>query len=352
MINYPAPLGKNSRIALTAFSAGVPDAVHPRLDLAIEDMRQRGFEIVEGRCLRRSHKHVSAPAAERAEEFMRFALDDTVDALAPPWGGELTMELLDLLDFDRLREARPKWIFGFSDVSTLSAVITAKCHWATAHCANFIDLIAAQTDPLTARTLDGLTLRRGECFTQSSSKRYQAAAVSFEEKPAAPLDLSEPTRWKRLVSAADEPSNEGGAPSMMEGRLLGGCLDTLGHLFNGPCLDLPGFAAAHGDHRCLLYFENVELSPTQLARTLLGMKYRGVFDDLAGILIGRNAGPERDGAGLTYSDVLESVLGGVGCPVLYDLDIGHKPPNLTLLNGSVATVRFEDGQGSIQQSLT
>ena len=33
---------------------------------------------------------------------MSFLLDDTLDAIAAPWGGELAMEILPLLDFDRL----------------------------------------------------------------------------------------------------------------------------------------------------------------------------------------------------------------------------------------------------------
>lgn len=97
-MEYPAPLLPGSRIALTAISSGVPEPIHPRLDGVIADLRQRGFDVVEGECLRSNHHHVSASPKARVVEFMRFALDDSIDAIAPPWGGELTMELLPLLD--------------------------------------------------------------------------------------------------------------------------------------------------------------------------------------------------------------------------------------------------------------
>lgn len=350
-MEYPAPLVPGSRIALTAISAGVPAAIHPRLDRVIGDMKQRGFEIIEGDCLRETHKHVSAPARHRAAEFMRFACDETIDAIAPPWGGELAMELLPLINFQQLRQVRPKWVFGFSDVSTLTAVLTAQCQWATVHSANFIDLVASQTDLLTARTLDWMTLKRGQSFTQHASDRFQTKPTPFEDDPAASLNLTEPTHWKILTPTSDTQRPNHTEPVVFEGRLIGGCLDTLGHLFNTPWLDLPALARAHGDARLLLYVENVELTPAQLARTLLALKFRGVFDNLAGLLIGRNAGPDSDSGGLSDLDVLRSVLSDLDCPVVFDVDIGHRPPNLTLINGARARVEVRDGQGLIEQTL-
>ncbi len=38
-------------------------------------------------------------------------------------------------------------------------------------------------------------------------------------------------------------------------------------------------------------------------------------------------------------------------PVLVDVDIGHRPPQLTLLNGLPAVVRFGEGGGSVAQVI-
>lgn len=347
MIRYPAPLAAGSRIALTAVSDGVRESAHARLDLVIRQMQQRGFEIVEGACLRASAGHVSAPARERAAEFMRFALDDTLAAIAPPWGGELAMELLPLLDFDALAGARPKWMFGFSDVSTLMTMLTARCGWATMHSANLMDLVDSQSDPLTARTLDWLALPAGARFTQVASSHFQKGFPAIETDPHAALEPTHPTRWQYLPTAAP-----GGDDTIsIEGRLLGGCLDTLSHLLGRDGIDPAGFARAFGDLPCLLYLENVELTPTQLARTLMGLKHRGVFADIAGLLMGRNAGPAKDHAGFTDRDALKTALADALFPVLYDLDIGHRPPNLTLINGARARVWLDGKAAGVEQVL-
>ena len=347
MIRYPAPLAAGSRIALTAVSDGVRESAHARLDLVIRQMQQRGFEIVEGACLRASAGHVSAPARERAAEFMRFALDDTIAAIAPPWGGELAMEMLPLLDYDALARARPKWVFGFSDVSTLTAKLTARCGWATVHSANLMDLVDSQTDPLTVRTLDWLARPAGARFSQDASSHFQKGFPAIETDPHAALEPTHPTRWQYLPTAAPD----GNGTISIEGRLLGGCLDTLAHLLGQDGIDPAGFARTHGDLPCLLYLENVELTPTQLARTLMGLKHRGVFRDIAGLLMGRNAGPAKDHAGFSDLDALNTALADAPFPVLFDLDIGHRPPNLTLINGARARVWLEGTTGGVEQVL-
>ena len=77
-----------------------------------------------------------------------------------------------------------------------------------------------------------------------------------------------------------------------------------------------------------------------------------MFDGNAGLLLGRSAAPEPADAGhLTYVEALRSALAGLPCPVLHDVDIGHHPPQFTLINGALARVRFEHGAGTLTQEV-
>jgi muramoyltetrapeptide carboxypeptidase LdcA involved in peptidoglycan recycling len=124
---YPAALRRGSRIAVTAPSSGVQAALHARLDLVIANLRAQGFDVEEGSCLRDESQGASALAADRAAELTRLLLRDDIDAVIPPWGGELAIELLDRLDWAALRSARPKWLLGYSDTSTL--LCPSRCEW-------------------------------------------------------------------------------------------------------------------------------------------------------------------------------------------------------------------------------
>ena len=52
-----------------------------------------------------------------------------------------------------------------------------------------------------------------------------------------------------------------------------------------------------------------------------------------------------------HIDALRSVLGDIQCPVMYDMDIGHVPPQLSLVNGASAQVKLRDGYGTVVQRL-
>ncbi len=94
------------------------------------------------------------------------------------------------------------------------------------------------------------------------------------------------------------------------------------------------------------------MSPTALVRCLLSLRRQGWFDGIAGLLLGRSAAPEPVDVGhLTYVEALNSALGDLPCPILYDVDIGHHPPQFTLINGAFARVRFENGAGSLTQEV-
>ncbi|HHC2271978.1 TPA: LD-carboxypeptidase, partial [Klebsiella pneumoniae] len=49
---FPPRLAPGYVIGVTAPSAGVPEHLHPRLELAIKNLKKRGYQVREGRCLR------------------------------------------------------------------------------------------------------------------------------------------------------------------------------------------------------------------------------------------------------------------------------------------------------------
>jgi muramoyltetrapeptide carboxypeptidase LdcA involved in peptidoglycan recycling len=68
-IVYPEPLRTGSLIGVTAPSSGVTGAFESRLNLVLQHLNTRGYEILEGRCLRQDFKSVSGTAKERASDF-------------------------------------------------------------------------------------------------------------------------------------------------------------------------------------------------------------------------------------------------------------------------------------------
>ena len=339
-ILYPPALGAGDLVVVTAPSSGVEAPLHPRLERALDHLRAQGFRVEEGQCLRHEARSASAPAATRAAELMHHLLRDDVAAIIPPWGGELAIEILDLLDWPALARARPKWLLGYSDTSTWMLPITLRLGWATAHGPCLMDMVAGQSDPLTRHAMGVLATPHGGSVQQLASSHWQLKWTDFATAPDTTYRLTESTRWRSLQGAPD---------LAFEGRLVGGCLDTLMHLAGTPYGDVARFMAAQRQTGIVLYLENAGLSPTDWVRAMHRLRWAGWLSTeqgLAGVLIGRSAAPDTTAASeLRYEEALQSTLGALACPVVVDMDIGHRPPQLVLVNGAVAQVNLQTGSG-------
>ena len=55
--------------------------------------------------------------------------------------------------------------------------------------------------------------------------------------------------------------------------------------------------------------------------------------------------------GLDQYEAVAGVLGDLGLPIVMDLDIGHLPPAMPLICGSMAEVRTRDNSVTIEMEL-
>ena len=338
-IRYPAPLRAGSHIAVTAPSSGVEPALHKRLDLCLGQLRAQGFAVEEGQCLLNEQRSASASADRRAAELMHFLQRDDIDAVIPPWGGELACEILDRLDWRALEQAKPKWLLGYSDTSTWLLPITLRLGWATAHGPCLMDLLPGQSDALTSGVMPALATPIGGRIVQRSSSLWQLKWTDFAVQPEVTYALTEATTWRAL---------RGEARVAFSGRLIGGCIDTLVHTAGTVHGDVAAFIERHRADGVVLYLENAEMSPMAWVRACHRLRWSGWLDDLAGVLIGRSAAPDSNGATeLRYAQALPDTVGALACPVLIDADIGHRPPQMLLINGALANVRWSAADGAV-----
>lgn len=334
MIKYPI-LKEGGRIGVTAPSSGVQPELHDLLHLASDRLKEKGFDVVFGDTVWTQEKAKSSSAAQRAEEFNEMMRNDSIDLIIPPWGGELLIEMLEGVDFQSIQD---KWVLGYSDVSALLLAITLKTGVATAHGTNFVDLRGESWDETTAYWHSVLTTNEGASVLQRSSPKYQKEWQHANPTPWV-FHLTEETEWKTVSNKKVK----------LHGRLLGGCVDIIRHLIGTPFGDVRRFQKHMilGEP-VLWYFENCELNTTDLKRSLVQMKYAGWFDQCTGIMFGRSSAnhPVED---YTVLDVYKDLADELGIPIVYDIDCGHQPPQITFINGAYAEVEVDKGKAIVAQ---
>jgi muramoyltetrapeptide carboxypeptidase LdcA involved in peptidoglycan recycling len=79
------------------------------------------------------------------------------------------------------------------------------------------------------------------------------------------------------------------------------------------------------------------------------LRLAGWFDHVVAVLVGRTRAPDSDG--FTQRDAVADALGMLEVPIILDLEIGHVPPHLPLVNGATARVVVDGDIHEITQEL-
>ncbi|MGN6689083.1 MAG: S66 family peptidase [Actinomycetales bacterium] len=334
-IRFPAPLRPGDRIGVTSPSSGASGAGAERMDFCIRWLRDQGYDVVVGRMMDGTGI-TSGPAAERAGELTEMLCDPSIRCVLPPWGGETAIDVVDLLDWDAIAAADPTWVVGYSDISTILLPLTTRLSWATLHGDNLADTPYAVPTGL----LHWRDIAAGPGPHRQQSSGLVGGWWRFDEDTTA-------TEWKR---AGDGHWSLHGTDSLhATGRLIGGCIETVCNLAGTPYGDVARFGREHADEGLLVYLEAAEDNAAAICRNLHGLRLAGWFEHARAILIGRTAAP--DITGLTQREAVLDALGRLDLPIVFDLEIGHVPPHLPLVNGALATVTVDGDQCQLVQEL-
>ncbi|WP_423800950.1 S66 family peptidase [Neobacillus sp. SAB-20_R2A] len=334
MLTYPL-LKKGATIGITAPSSGVPVELHDLVKKACSRLEQKGYRTICGETVWTQDKAKSAPAIKRAAELNAMLSDAEIDLILPPWGGELLGEIIEHIYFENIKN---KWVLGYSDTSGLLLAITLKTGIATAHGTNLVDIRGEYWDETTAMWETVLSTASGGSVLQHSSPLYQKEWQHDNPSPYI-FHLTEETRWKTTSSSTVKIS----------GRLLGGCVDIIRHLVGTPYGDVQSFRKQHiPEEPIIWYLENCELSTADLRRSLVQMKLAGWFDNCSGLLFGRSSA-NMPVENYTIEDVYLDLAEDLQIPIVYDIDCGHVPPQITFINGAYAEVEVAEGKGTVLQ---
>ncbi len=334
---YPEYVKKGDVIGITAPSDGnKKETDFVRLDNGKEQLKKRGYKVIETAHVRTSNKGRSTDPGTRTKELEELIDNDSVKWIISAKGGDFLLEMLPLMDFDRIK-ANPKWIQGYSDNSGLTHTITTHCDIATLYGCNFNDFGMEMWHKAIE---DNLQLVEGNINTMDSFEQYEDG---FYDRVTGleGYHLEKPVCWRNL-QGEDEIN--------MSGRLLGGCLDVLLHMVGTRFDRTKEFIEKYKDNGILWYLESYALESEALTLGLWHLKEAGWFQYTKGFIFGRPAFFDQDSE-ISYDEAVLSVLEEFHVPIILDADIGHKPPQMTIVNGAIAKIHSKDGKGTVSYNF-
>lgn len=334
-MNYPEFLKVGDLMGICAPSAGIvkPEKIE-RLNYAIEALENMGYRVIETPSVRCEESGRSASAKVRAEEFMSLLKNESVKLIIFATGGDFLCEMLDYLDFDRIKKLNPKWMQGYSDITGISYLFNVNFDIPSLYAQTIKDYAMI---PLHQSLIDALRIASGEEVVQESFDLYEKE-WSDSEDPRAGYNATEKVEWKNVLG-----------PSRIEiqGRSIGGCLDCIKSYIGTKYDKVNEYIDRHQDEGIIWFLEAFEMNTAELQRTLWQMKSAGYFRNCNGIVFGRPLFVREDYE-TSFNDAVKLSLADLNIPVICDADIGHVSPQMAIVNGAILKIVSENGKGKVE----
>lgn len=339
-MRYPEFLKENGTIGFVAPSMGCASEPYiSTFDSAIAKFKHLGYAVLEGEnCRLNKGVGISNTPVKCADELNKAYMSDESDILISCGGGELMCEVVPYIDFDAISQAKPKWYMGYSDNTNftfLSAVIadTAAIY---GPCVGAFGM-----ETWHSSLKDSFDLLRGKKTTFTSYDRWESESLKNEENPFAVYNLTEKACMKAYNMEAGE----------FKGRLIGGCLDCLITLAGTSFDCVTDFCEKYKNDGIIWFLESCDLNAMSVRRALWQLENAGWFSNVKGFLIGRPGTFGNEILGMNHENAVMGILDKYNVPVIRNIDIGHCPPMLPIVCGSIAHVTFENNKLSITYSM-
>lgn len=183
---------------------------------------------------------------------------------------------------------------------------------------------------------DAFGILTGQIDTVSGYDKWEKESLKSAENPLVPYHVTEDRVIKSFVGNRAVVWEEQAEKLHFKGRLFGGCMDCLVTLLGTKFDKTSEFVEKYQEDGIIWFLEACELNVFAIRRAMWQMEQAGWFKYVKGFLIGRT--PAQEMMGLDVCDAVLKVAGSKNVPVIMDVDLGHLPPMMPIIVGSMGEV--------------
>lgn len=317
----PKHLSKGDTVAIVSLSRGILGeqwAIH-KLYIAKERLeKDYGLNVVVMPNALKGIDYLYNHPEARAADLMAAFCDKSIKAIFNAIGGDDTIRLLPYIDFDLIRQ-NPKIFTGFSD-TTSNHLMMYKAglisYYGASIMTNFSEY--GKINDYTAKMI------KDTLFEPKDTLEIPSAPYWYD-------DEDEKIWWKEenIHTLKKYHPEEIGyeiiqGSGVVEGELLGGCLDVFIELLGTPIWPSKDEWAGK-----IMFLETSEedMSCEYLTWLLRNFAAQGLFDVIKGIIVGK---PAKRSKYEQYKEVYRTVIaheaGRPELPIMFNVNFGHADP--------------------------
>ena len=295
----PAFLKKGDKVALLSPSYSTPDS---NIQNTAAVLKEWGFEPVIGKNVGKLDAgKYAGTAQERAGDFTAALKDTSIKAILSNRGGYGTIQLVDLIDL-KLVTDNPKWLIGFSDITTLHAMET----------------------------------KAGVMSIHGTMSSFIGKTRGKDDNSTLLRDL-----LKGTVPTYKVPKHKFNQKGKAEGILVGGNMATFVPLVGASDIDV-----FSGDG-IILFMEEVGESLHNIDRMFNALELHGVMENVKGVILGEFVDSGTDLNYETTEEMLSKYLKKYNIPVLCGFPAGHDDVNVPIVMGAKVKMDVTDNGATL-----
>ena len=276
---------------------------------AKKNIENMGYRVILGECTKKAWYSYAGTDEERAKEINDFFKNKEIDAIICMRGGYGCNRLVELVDFQIIKE-NPKIFIGYSDITTLHMAINEKTGLVTFH------------GPMAVSNfLNG--------YNEETYRHFMEVLSVPQEK-----------RELKNFSKNLEIINGGKCQGKVVGGNLATLIATLGTEYD---LDYNGK---------ILFLEEIGEKTYKIDRFLNQLKKHGVLEKIEGVILGdfRNCPPDSE-KDMSLLEVFYDYFRDLRKPVVFNFESGHSEPMLTLPLGALCEIDGDNRKITILENV-
>lgn len=297
----PSHLKQGDTIGIVCPSGNIP---LEKVQICIQTIEKWGYSVKLGTTVGAKKDSFSGTDTERAADLQSMLDDPSVKAILCARGGYGASRIIGSMNFKNFNE-HPKWIIGFSDITVLHAAILQQ------NCMSI-------HGPMAAAFAKGEV---GESYIQSLKQVLEGEKTSYTI-----------------------PAHSMNTLGNVKAELVGGNLCILAHLIGSK-----NEVETSGK---ILFLEDVGEYHYNIDRLLIQCKNAGLFDNLAGLVIGGFTDlkdPASD-FGATAYEIIKEHTSAYAYPICFDFPISHSLPNYAIKQGQQYSLEISEAGVCLQEA--
>ena len=287
----PKKLKKGDTIGVIAPSSPIVGDNIEELNKAKKIMEKLEFKVKYSRNIFSNTNNYSATAREKANDINEMFSDKDVKMIWCAKGGNNSNSTFEYIDYDNIKK-NPKIVCGFSDITSLTNMITEKTGLVTFSGTNFKTIATDETD----------------YSLKEAIKRFVDGSLKLGEKG---------DEYRTIQTG------------MAEGQLIGGNLNLISGVVAGKY--------SINFKNKILFLEELgfETEPAMASNFLYYMKQNGVFEQVKGIWLGNYTHE----SGIKLEDILLDTIGDeFKGPIIKSENFGHIDKKTVIPVGTMAQI--------------